>query len=371
MGAGMSGGHEFGPAGPDDAPALQELAAACPLPGRLRLVFERSPDLFRALRVEGREALVHVCRERGSGRIVGCGHRGRKPVFVDGRPAEAGWLGGLRLLPAARGRGLLARGYAYLRRLDAAAGFPMSLTTILGDNHGAQALLTSGRAGLPGYHDAGRFRCILARPRPPAAAPPPGLAIRRGSAADAPAVLAFLTSEGPRRQFFPVYQAGDFGPGGRLLHGLAWDDLFLAWRGDTLAGLCGAWDQHAFRRWRVAGYARPLALLRHPLNLLARARRLPALPPPGTAPRFLTLALPLVAGDDREVFRALLAALLRARGRAFDLLLAGLHERDPLWPVLAALPHLPLDARLYRVAWPGHGQPPDPALVPYLETGSL
>lgn len=362
-------------AGPADEAALNALGRRIEMPGIIRLGFEREPGYFDALRVEGRWSEVHVCRETASGRIVGCGHRSGKPLWVDGKPAAAGYLSGLRLEPAARGGRLLAQGFAYLRRCHGDGRTPFYLTTVMEDNQGAAALLAAGRAGLPRYLDRGRFAAMaigldLWRKEPAESV----CEVRPAVAADAPGVLKFLAREGRRRQFFPIYQADDFGPAGNLLYGLAWEDVMLAFRNGRLIGVAAAWDQRAYRRWRVTGYSALLRVLRRPLNFWARFNGMPRLPKPGAAPRYFNLALTCVAGDDLAVFGELLWEIIRSRQASYDFFLAGMHEADPLLPRLRSLPHMPLPSRLYLVAWPDGDDALarlDPARVPYLELGSL
>ena len=191
---------------------------------------------------------------------------------------------------------------------------------------------------------------------------------------DASTIVAFLQSEGRSRQFFPKYQVADFDTAGGLLSHLKWNDIFLGFHGDELVGVVAAWDQRAVRRWRVTGYANWLCALRLPFNLLARIRRMPRLPKPGSTPDYFILSLVCIRGSDRVAFAALLGEVVRQKRRQYAFFLAGLHEQDPLLPELLARPHFPLPSRLYVAAWKdGEAavQKLDPRLVPYLELGSL
>jgi hypothetical protein len=201
-----------------------------------------------------------------------------------------------------------------------------------------------------------------------------GLSIRRASAEDAATVVEFLNREGHTRQFFPEYRIEDFGRPGGLLPHLDWKDMFLAFRGPVLLGMLAAWDQQAFRRWRVSAYAPWLGLSRSLLNLAARLRRMPLLPSPGLPLNCLNLGLVCIRDNDRSVFKALLDAVIRAERSRYAFLLAGLHERDPLLPELLERPHISLASRLYEVDWEDGNRASgklDREWVPYLELGSL
>lgn len=345
------------------------------MPGAVRFSFEREPDYFGALCVEGRQSEVLVCRGTGTGRVRATGHRSIKPVFVNGQPMPVGYLSGLRLEEPVRNGRILGRGYQFLRERHGDGRVPFYLTTIMEDNRHATAALLSGRCGLPKYHDFGRFCCMaISLNSRGASSVNTDLRVRNASAGDVSTIINFLQSEGRLRQFFPEYQVADFGKAGGLLAHLKWDDVFLVFRGDELVGVAAAWDQRGIRRWRVTGYANWLRALRLPFNLLAKMRRMPRLPKPGSTPDYFILSLVCIRNSDRAAFAALLEEMVRQKRRQYAFFLAGLHERDPLLPELLARPHFPLPSRLYVAAWEDGDaavQKLDRGLVPYLELGSL
>jgi hypothetical protein len=76
-------------------------------------------------------------------------------------------------------------------------------------NDRALSVLTSGRAGLPGYHPAGTYHTLaipVARGRGFRArftSDKPSIDVRPATVGDLETVLAFLQRCGPSRQFFP------------------------------------------------------------------------------------------------------------------------------------------------------------------------
>ena len=365
----------FGLATAQDNEELRRFGLEAAMPGPIRFSFDRTPDYLGALRVEGRESEVLVCRESQTGRLVATGHRSVKPAFVNGKPELLGYLGGLRVDQSVRSGRFLGRGYAFLRALHVRRPAHLYVTTIMEDNRPAKEVLLSGRFGLPMYQDLGRFCCMAVGLHGRSG----GLAdretsVRAAGPADGAKVVAFLNREGRSRQFFPEYRVEDFGtPGGLLAH-LEWEDVFLAVCKGELVGVLAAWDQRACRRWRVTGYAPWLRLLRGPVNVVAKMRRMPLLPKAGSAADYFILSLVCIAQDDRTVFRALLEAVIQEKAAQYAFYLAGVHERDPLLPELMVRPHVALPSRLYAVAW-GDGAEAirrlDPRLVPYLELGAL
>ncbi len=366
---------------PEDDAELRHILAATPMPGRIAVSFRREPSYFAAAAVDGYFRQVVAGRDLDTGRLVGFGSRSLRHVYVNGQAADVGYLSALRLLAEHRNLGLVARGYAYFRKLHADGRAPIYLTTIAEGNERALTLLTSGRAGLPAYHPAGHYHTLAiprqrrswptqlasARLKPTQAASATN--VRPAVLHDLPAILAFLHDHGPQRQFFPRYEAADFFTPHGALKGLRPDDLLLAWRGGRLVGTLGVWDQSAFRQAVVHGYSGVLRWARPLVNGWAWLRGRPALPPVGASLRHCFAALPVVAGDEPAV----LAALLNAVPAPADYLLVGLHERDPLLPAVRRYAAGEYLTRLFLVCW-DDGEAYRRALdgrVPYLELGSL
>jgi hypothetical protein len=357
----------------DDAD-LRRILEETPMPGRITVSFRREPSYFDAAQVDGRFRQVVAARDYEENRLVGFGSRSVSERYVNGWPETIGYLSSLRLLPAYRNRGLVARGYAFFRKLHADGRARLYLTTIAEGNTLALALLTSGRAGLPKYQYAGRYHTLafpmVRRRRTPRASG--NVELRPATADDLPAVLSFLETVGPRRQFFPCYQASDFFSACGTMKDLRPTDMLLAHRREQLVGMLAGWDQHRFRQTVVHGYVWPLGWLRPLYNAWATGFGKPRLPGTGDSFRYLTAALPLVAEDDPRVFALLLEALQSTAG-PWEYVLLGLHEMDPLLSVAKTYRATWYTTRLYLVCWED-GEEVRAALdgrPPYLELGTL
>ena len=329
---------------------LLQFTAAAEMPGAIRFAFDRAPDYFAALRVEGRHTDVLIGREVKTRRLIATGQCSVKNAYVNGVPTLVSYLSGLRVEPSARSAAFLSRGYARLKALQARHPAQYHLTTVMEDNSSAKKVLLSKQLGLPRYTDLGRFCCMALSLRGKVKAGSK-FSIRKACAADANMIVDFLNREGPARQFFPEYRVDDFGNPNGLLSHLAWQDVWLAFEGSVLLGMLAVWDQQAFRRWRVTGYAPWLRGCRYLLNLGAKLRHLPLLPPVGAALNYFNLGLICIRDNNRDVFNALLDEILQVQRNHYACFLAGLHERDPLLPELQNRPHVPLTSRLYRVDW--------------------
>jgi hypothetical protein len=367
---------QFELATPADDEELRGVLARTPMDGEMVVSFRREPSYFAAGVVAGPFRQTVVGRDSQCGRIVGFGERSIRDCYVNGVPRPVGYLSSLRVLPEYRNIGLIARGYRFFRELDTDGRTTLYLTTIAEGNQRALAMLTSGRAGLPAYHDAGRFLTLAvpAMTRRLSVESHPPANIRPATPVDLPAVLAFLRTEGPRRQFFPCLDEADFCEPDCMFRNLAVDDVLLALRDGQIVGTLGVWDQRSFRQSVVERYGTRLRWLRPWYNLQARLRTRPLLPRVGEPLEYAVAALPVVAKNDREVFAALLAAAAKhIAPRSISYLLVGLHESDPLLPEAERRATAQYVTRLYHVCWPDAGDYRQAlgAYVPYLELGTL
>ncbi len=253
----------------------------------------------------------------------------------------------------------------------------MYLTTIATSNQAALRLLTSGRAGLPCYEPAGDFHTFALPLRRHATANRSTKAeweIRRSNSSDLPAIREFLDRHARARQFFPCLEVGDYfsesGGSGRLQA----SDLWLAERKGDIIGTMASWNQTSHRQTVVHGYSGFVRILRRCYNAFARGSGRPTLPSPGQSLRSLTLALPVVAETDPQLPRALIGAVAAHHASSgLEIMLLGLHERDPLFAAARDWRGVRYKTRLFLVYWPD-GE----SLVreldgrsPYLELGCL
>jgi hypothetical protein len=367
--------YRFELATPADDADLCAVLAATPTDGRIAVTFRRDPSWFAGAVVDGRFRQVVACRDLDTGRVIAFACRSVRDVYVNGRPAAVGYLSGLRVLPGHRNRGLLARGYARVRGLHADGRAPFYLTTIAAGNRTALEVLTSGRAGLPAYHPAGMYHTIaIPIPRRMGPARAGRSFIRTARMEDLPAILDFLTAEGPRRQFFPWLLMDDLLSPDGAMRELALDRFLLAERAGRIIGMLAGWDQHADRRSEVHSYRGWLRWARPAYNVWSWVHGRPGLPRPGGALRYLVAALPVIAGDDAGVFTALLDALrIRAAGGPWSHLLLGLHDADPLLRAARRYAAAEYVTYVFLVCW-ADGEAARQALdgrPPYLELGSL
>jgi hypothetical protein len=306
-----------------------------------------------------------------SGRIVGFGCRSLRNVYVNGQPRQVGFLSGLRLLAEHRSIGLVARGFAFFRQLhaDGKAGF--YLTTIAEDNRAAMNVLLGGRAGLPRYHDYGRYLTAVISTKRRRSIPKRD--VQPATEEGLSAIFAFWQSMGPTRHFFPAYQIDDLRTDGAL-RGLVASDVFVARVDGEIVGTLSLWDQRPFRQIVIAGYDGVIRAVRPWYNAWAAIRGTPRLPRRGSTIDCLVAAALVVVDGRQDIVEALLdRALAAAAQRRLSRVTIGLHESDPLLATVRRYPARWYATRLFLASWED-GEAEIAALdqrPSYLELGSL
>jgi hypothetical protein len=339
---------------PADDAAIRQLLRREPMPGRVRVTYQREPEFRLGCEVTGEDCQVLVARHQDSGEIVGVAARSVRYVFINGREQRLGYLGQLRIDPRFRGRWLVSRGFSQLKQLHERDPLPGYLASIIDGNREAAGVLVERRRRIfPEFHGVAEYRTLaigVARAKPAI-----GAGITISTLDDVSEVASFLRATGSRRQFYPVWNE-------ERLHrlsalGLRLDDLRIARRGGEIVGVAGLWDQSAYKQTVVQGYSGWLKTAAPLYNLGAACLGRAALPRPGEKLHSAYLSLVSVAHDDAAVFRALLRELYNLAGaRGFAYLLAGFDSRDPLFREACEYSHVVYPSRLYYAVWPHEGR---------------
>jgi hypothetical protein len=337
---------------PADDLAIRGLCRNETMPGTIALRYEREPDFSLGCRVTGDAFQVLVAREEQSREVAGVACRSTRRVFVNGAPQRLGYLGQLRIGRRYRGRWLVSRGFAMLRRLHEQDPVPAYLVSIVeGNDEAAEVLVRKARKSFPLFQRVAELQTVaisLGRAARPSEA---GFAIASACPNDLPEVAEFLRTHGSRKQFFPVWTENSLR--GLTSLGLHTGNVRILRRQGSILAVAALWDQsgykqtvlHSYSGWRKA--AAPL------YSLGASWFGRPPLPRPGEKLRCVYASLLAVADDDSAVFAGLLRDLYN-RAAALDCayLLLGLDARDPLLSIAKKYAHVLYPSRLYLASWP-------------------
>ena len=335
-----------------DDTAIRRILRTNSLPGAVTVTYEREPDYFLGCGTMGRSWEVVVARRQPDGEVVGFGCRAIRPLFVNGRPQQLGYLSQLRVDRPFRGNWLVPRGFRFLHRLHQARPAPVYLASITEENVDARAVLVDRpRHRFPFFREVDRLHTlalIVRSPRPLPAAP---YAIFRGSPADIEDIVSFLREHGAAKQFFPAYEVDDFG-GSPATRGFNVDDFIVARSHGAIVGVIGLWDQSAYKQTVVQAYPGFLRQARPLYNAGAGLMGMQPLPEAGQAIRSIYASFVCVARNDPRIFQVLLqSAYNLAAQRAYAFLIVGLSVRDPLLAIARRYAHITYRSRLYLVCW--------------------
>jgi hypothetical protein len=340
---------EFALAGETEDDELRTLLCHTPLPGEITLSFLREPSFFLAEQAGSIASQVMICKDRQRAQIVGMGSRSIRHVYIDGKPAQVGYLSMLRGLPEARGNIALARGYQYLRTLHSDDAVPYYFTTILDENTQARTLLTSERAVLPTYRPIAHLRTYLIPLKTRRKGKEIGNAVSKVERQQLPDVMAFLQAWNSQYQFAPLYTLQDVLGQSSLLPHFSWEDLYIYRDHGTITGCVGVWDQQPFKQTIVTDYSRKMRLVQPFYNLLANIKGEPGLPRVGTQIKYLyTIGL----SGPKDIGEMLLRRV-RAdwSGRGYDYLAVGLCDGHELAPLASAFSTYQISSTVYIVYW--------------------
>ncbi|MDD5008613.1 MAG: hypothetical protein PHC68_09495 [Syntrophorhabdaceae bacterium] len=359
-------------AGQSDNGEISDIVAGTSMEGPISVSFERRPDFRKSVLTGYESCQVMVAREKTSGRIIACGCRTIRKMYVNGCIKDVGYISNLRILEGFRGGSVLARGYSFLNKLHSDGKAGLYLTTIIEGNDSAESILASGRRSLPVYSGLGTYRTYVIRAGRNMRVNRPGIQIESGDRFRPCEIVEFLNREGPRRQFYPHYTEGDFDNG--VFSGMGWRDFIVAHKDGKIKGVIGAWDQKGFKRIRIKGYNRKLSMIRPIWNAFAGAASMPRLPDPGEFLGHLNIGFVAVDSDDRSILDMLIRyANDAAHGKGYTHIMVGLHDRDPMSAVVRRFRHIAFNSKLYVVFWEDGREFYEKLdnRIPYLESGVL
>ncbi len=300
-------------AGPEDEALLRELLRDNAMPSWVAMSIAREPDYFAGANRFGRDWAVIARRE---GEPVGMYTCSEQPVFLNGTPAEIGYLGALRVTPDYRNRlSILRDGYASLREFAPLDNPGLWYTAIAEENRAARRILEANLRGMPNYRPINRF-VTLALPKARAkrhdlwqAVPPEGIT----------KVCDFYNRHACQYQFAPLLTPASATATGASFHALD--------RQGELLACMALWNQQSYKQIVASAYRNPLGALLPAYNAYARLTRRVSLPRVGVALDLAYLAFLAISPELEPQLTTLVEDALYLNPTA--VLSLGLHDGHP------------------------------------------
>ena len=357
---------------PDDNDALCRLLEI-PMPGKIKLALERSPDYFRAAGVQNNEAEVALCCDRQEhGQIAGIACLGRRRVFIDGNPVWVRYLSDLRVLENYRGMRLARMIADYIWDSESKNSSHTMQSIVFSDNvdikrFGNHPESEFGNTKHLWCYEMGAYKTSAIKLSPAERKYWPMSKIRRAEPKDIPEMQNFFDLEASRKQFYPAYRFDQLGDG--YYQGLTINDFFLAFRNGKLVGITGYWDQCAMKQTRIAGYSGILRWCRPFFNLLSRSLSGFPLPRAGTELLSFYLHTIVTCDNNPEIFSDLIEHIYKTyQNSNYLYFVCGLFSDDELCRVLENFKsRRNVHGKHYEVGIYEIGQPIPPDMPIYVE----
>jgi hypothetical protein len=309
---------EFSVADPDDDAEIRALLAANPMPGRIKVTFEREPDYFLGCGASGTGGFTVKGVDAATGRVAGVVDISWSNRFISGRVTRVGYIGGARVDKQYQGALMPLRVLPFIRSL-ADDDWPTLWTTAIVDSNpiAEGVFVRRARPSFPRLETVSEFHTLGIHTRPVSRRKrrkndAGSIAIATAETDELKSITDFLRSCGRFKEFYPCYSEDDF-LGGKRFPGLEQRDILVARNKEGIAGVCAVWDQSCFKQIVVHGYTGSLTVLRPLINFVGPITGMKRLPAPGKIIPGAALTAVAVKNDDIAVWRLLLdAAVARA-----------------------------------------------------------
>jgi hypothetical protein len=337
----------------------------------IQFYLNREPSFFEALQAEGDDSLVYAVIDDESNQVAGSYIRSTRECFINGHPEKVTYIGSMKIHAQHRGGWTFFKMLRHMQKNNA-HDKRLHYFSVMESNEQAANLFLSGRPMLPVVKEVGSFTTRVFKPFRKKINPP--FEIISASQAGIEPLVAFLNSEGARKQLFPVYREKHFTDSSLgWLKGLSADDIMVAVHNNKIIGTLAVWDQGAYRRWMLYR-SQAFKIIQPFINMYSFVKGMPAIPSGHQAVACRYLSLISIKNDNTDVFQNLLC---HAMNRELDkqsqaLFILGNINHDPMYAPFT-FPALKLNSKIGCFTWQQHASflHSIPFDQTYIETGAL
>jgi len=340
---------------------------AIPVSGDLVLSLEREDNYFKGALIQTEVPKVFLCVDNEQ--VVGVFNVGERRSIVDGLVVYVPYFCDLRIHPNYQKGTLLLRIIKFVNEVCTDLDNMPALTVVFSDNYRMIDMINRRSkfdgSSIPFYHELATLNTYIFRLKRTKELKNSVLKFRQATKDDIHHMMQ-LQSQVEKFDFHPFYDFANIGAD-PYYEGLKFSDYYLAFKEDTLYGICGIWDMSDIKQTVVKSYSSRLKYIRPFYNfLLARFFNFPYLPSSGSRLKTIQLHSILIRDREPQIFRHLLNSIATIYCLPKDTsLLCTLDQRDRLSNVFSTVPNkITKEGRAYLVNRKKE-------IEPYLEGGYL
>lgn len=345
-----AGGVSYRIAGPADEAIIKSVLRRTPVKSWITLSTEYEPDYFAAKDLFGhKETIIARSTDDAADTVGMCAYM-EMPVYFNGEPVLAGYLGELRVLAPYRHKlSVIKNGFSSVKALsNRRHKLACWYTSIAKENGPARRLLEANLKDMPRYTPQGGMISMALAAKPYRHA----VVMQAAQTSDIPVLADFYNNRARQYQYAPVLTEDWL----RKLdgaQGLRLEDFYLLKEGKTIRACFALWDQRNIKQTVVRGYRFPMNILRYPYNGLARLSGRVVLPPIGEQIDYLFIAF--LAMDDSiqpEFKNVVTTALSLTTLRHARVAMLGLSAQNPIRFELDGFAKQTYHTCIEAVTWP-------------------
>ncbi len=310
--------------------------------GLIQAIYTRRPDAYESYMKESGNSRVFVFRREN--RVVGTCAELIRDVYIHGEVKRSAYLCGLKRDPAYQGLiPLGAKFYKALQRSD----IDFYYCAALANNRDVIKMFEKKR-GIFTFCPVTSYTSYILSPgiRTKEEANP--YTFRQAAAGDAADIVAFLNTEGRKKDLFPyVRSLEDY-------YGLRVEDFYLLEDGRGIKACGAVWNVSSYKQFTVTKYR---GIMKHarafnPLLSLLGYAQLPRENEPMNLPM---LSFFLSRDDSEDGYRILFHRIKNEIKKRNSMFLVGLPAQHVIASVLKNLPKVTLESVIYELRFTGQG----------------
>lgn len=329
--------HKTYPAEPRDGKRILEILECSPAKGSIELLYTRRPDAYLSYHKESPDTNVVVVKE--DQHIIGTAAEIIREVYIGGEVKKLCYVCGLKKdihYPQA-----VNWGKVFLRSLIR-EDIDCYFCSIISDNQDARKLFEKKRRKTMNMEFLQPYTTYMLSPRLKFKYRGSGYSFEQASDANRQEILAFLNTEGQKKDFFPVIRSLD------QFSDLKPSDFYCLKKNGQILCVGAIWNQGGYRQYLVKKYRGAMKLARYLNPILKLAGYIP-LPKEEEPLNFPMLSFLVTRDDNEEYCRAFLHHITKEIKKDYEMFVIGSPNSYFLNNILKKCRSIHFDSRIYAI----------------------